>query len=716
MIEKSLLAFWGAWLLLILVAAFRVFGYPFARRRQDRLWGDGSGPQKPVVLIVAVKGFDLQATPRFFDTLFAQTYGDYRVVVCFESWDDPVAQWLAEHLELGPDRRVWTHPDPANGLRSITLACGGLSEDEGQKVHNQRAAFADLSPRDAIVAFADADIQLGTDWLARLVAPINQSGYELSTTYRWLVPKRPTLPNQFASVINASIVTQGGGEFTNVLWGGSMAISRALFDEIDTPSLLAGSLNDDLRLSKAAKATGKKVAFVRSLILPTPIDFTWRSFFEFVKRQYTQVKFFSPILYTATNAVLAIYAVGLASIVAALVYGYFLAWVPVAAAYVIDQFRALARQQVYLSLFRDNAARQKIFASSWLEHMLTPLWITLHWLLLVSTWTQNRITWAGVNYRILSKSKTRVLGRTPSTATLPPGAPGLAMIGALHDRLRRVATGPIRPHPLPTEPIPAIAAAAEAPAIAVSEPAAVVVEAAIPAPPMAAHPDAPSAILPLTTVFRKRRGLGKSPERSPGRPTSRKRGPVPAIEAARQRLHRPATQPCPSAEPSVSVSPASPPPAASLASAQSPAPQTYRLPGAAERLREKKRPTTPFVRPRPAAEAPSSHRPARPLPAPLALLAAKTRLLGRPVPAITPPRSGARPSPAAPTTVAARFFPASSPASRRISPCRRSSATPVFNGSPRKPANSSSRQAAAPRTAASPSSARPVSRGPSARP
>ena len=143
MIEKSLLAFWGVWLLLILIAAFRVFGFSFARRRQDRRWKDGSGPQKPVALIVPVKGFDLQSTPRFFDAIFGQTYRDYRVIVCFESWDDPVARWLCEHLELDSRHPVWTHPDPTSGLRGITLVCGGIAENEGQKVHNQRAAFRD---------------------------------------------------------------------------------------------------------------------------------------------------------------------------------------------------------------------------------------------------------------------------------------------------------------------------------------------------------------------------------------------------------------------------------------------------------------------------------------------------------------------------------------------------------------------------------------------
>lgn len=449
MIERILLIFWGAWLLFVLIAAFRVIGFSIARRAQERKWADNTRNQRPTAVIVAVKGFDPRATPKFFDTLFAQDYSNYRVIVCFESWQDPVAVWLLEELELREDSPIWSHPEKDANLSSITLECAGISTKEGQKVHNQIAAFGHLADRDEVIAFVDADVIFKNDWLARLTAPINLKTHPLSTTYRWLIPKRPTLPNQIASVINGSITTQGGSELTNVLWGGSMAIARNVFDKLDVPSLFSGSLNDDLRLSKAARKDGNRIAFVRSLVLPTITDFTWGSFFEFAKRQYTQVKFFSPILYTGANLVLGFYILGVFTLVAALIYGYFNAWIPIAAAYVIDQIRALARQQVYLSLFEENGIRQKLFAAGWLEHMLTPFWMLIHWLIIVSTWTQSRITWAGIRYRIQSNSKTQILDRPTTTERLPSGVAGLALIAGLHDKKRRGYTRSIQPMPTP---------------------------------------------------------------------------------------------------------------------------------------------------------------------------------------------------------------------------------------------------------------------------
>jgi len=706
MIEKSLLAFWGVWVFLLLVAAFRVFGFSIARRHQDRRLRRGSTVGKRVALIVPVKGFDLQATPRFFDAIFGQTHRDYRVIVCFESWEDPVALWLCEHLELSAQRPIWIHPDPASGIRSVTLACGGLAENEGQKVHNQRAAFAELGPDDAIIAFADADILCGPDWLERLVAPINRGKYELSTTYRWLVPKRPTLPNQLASVINASITTQGGARWSTVLWGGSMAVTRGVFDELDVPNLLAGSLNDDLRLSKAARATGRKIAFVRSLILPTPIDFTWGGFFEFVRRQYTQVKFFSPILYFGVNLVLALYMLGLVSIVGAIVYGYFFAWIPVAAAYVIDQFRALARQQVYLSLFPDTPTRQRLFATSWLEHMLTPLWMSLHWILLASTWTQNRVSWGGIRYRILSKSKTRVLHRAVPTSALPGGAPGLAMIGALHDLRRGSMTQPIRPMRIPAEPVATFTAAGEEPrttATETSPAAAPAVAVAVATTPLvfAAVPDAPSAIVPLAESIRQLRA-----SRIP-RPRARDRGSRSAVEAVLRKTRLIASP--------RSMIGRTEPPARSLP-AERPMPPFLRIPAplplsAPERRLSKARcERLPIL-----AEVTSSSRPGShgPRSAPSARLASKTRLSPNAFPGCI---SGYSPLPngsasSSPSASLRRPFPASSPAARRVGP---GSPFRFAHADPRSAARSSRTVPAARPFGRLP--ARPVSRGASVRP
>ena len=76
--------------------------------------------------------------------------------------------------------------------------------------------------------------------------------------------------------------------------------------------------------------------------------------------------------------------------------------------------------------------------------MLTPVWMVLHWAIIASTWTQRNIVWAGIHYEILSKEKTKVLGRADQIVPLPVGAPGLPFLLALADK---AATGPVIPRP-----------------------------------------------------------------------------------------------------------------------------------------------------------------------------------------------------------------------------------------------------------------------------
>jgi|GEM_PF-303811 len=466
MIEWFFLGFWALWLLLVIVAALRVLSFQPGKFLQKRRWGDGSSDQKPAVVILPVKGMDPVSSPRFFDAIFDQDYSHYRVIVCFEQWEDSVAQWLTEQLQVTPESPDWYPPEPVRGLQRVTLVAAGAATTRGQKVHNQLAALEHLEPDDKIVVFADADIECGRDWLPLLTAPVNRGTHPLSTTYRWLVPKRPTLPNQLASVINASIATQGGSEWSTVLWGGSMAVNRKVFDSLEVPKLFDGSLNDDLRLSKAARRAGHRIAFVRSLILPTTVDFTWSSMIEFGRRQYTQVKFFSPILYTCTNLLVGLYALGLLSAIAGIVYGYFWAWAPIAAAYVIDQFRAVARQRIYFSLFQDDTIRWRLSSTAWLEHMLTPAWMLLHWAIIVSTWFKHRITWAGIQYRILSPEVTKVVRRPDPVEVMPHVMPNLELYRrSLRARSRPVTpesvaalTGALSHEPsLPTEPADTLA-------------------------------------------------------------------------------------------------------------------------------------------------------------------------------------------------------------------------------------------------------------------
>lgn len=380
-------------------------------RQQESEWsGVTPAQQKPVALILPVKGFDPGDTPRFFQSIFRQDYAHFRILLTVESADDPVVPWLLEAYGIRPGAEPRT-PGMTSGITGVNLIVAGPCDDCGQKVHNQLAAFEQLESGDEIIAFADADIFCGPDWLARLVEPINAGTRPVSTTYRWLIPKHPTLSNLFASVINASVATAGGHDGWNILWGGSMAIARADFDDLDVPAIFSGSLNDDLRLNKVVRRSGRRIASVGSLIMPSPIDHTWASFFEFGFRQYYQVRRFGPKIYKCALVLTAIYTLGFFSAIIALVgFGYQLAWIPIVLVAIYDQVRALFRRRIYRWLFGEEISTT-LSKTAPVEHLATPIYMMIHLVLAASALFTRKICWSGIEYRAPAIDRTEVLGR-----------------------------------------------------------------------------------------------------------------------------------------------------------------------------------------------------------------------------------------------------------------------------------------------------------------
>lgn len=412
MIEWFFSVPWALWLLEAFSSMVNAVCFRRWSRQQDEAWAEGLKPesQQSVALVVAIKGFDPEQTPPFFHAICGQEYRSYRLLLTMESPDDPVAPWIRERFGLEDGETNWESGNDS-GLKEVRLIYAGPCEGRGQKVHNQIAAFEQLEETDSIVAFADADMHCGRNWLARLVAPINTGTNPVSTTYRYFVPRQATFINFLATAINASVATLGGRDRWNSLWGGSMAIGRPDFEALDVPTLFSGSLNDDLRLGRASRRSGRKPAFVRSLLVPSPVDFSWSSFFEFGRRQYVQVRLFAPIYYKVSHLLTWTYLLGLTTALIAAI-GWASTWAIGVLVFVgvCDQIRAVARRQTVRAMFSE-ADYQKIRPSFWIEHFLTPFAMLIHAALTTSALFRSRIRWAGIEYRIIAPDKTEVLGR-----------------------------------------------------------------------------------------------------------------------------------------------------------------------------------------------------------------------------------------------------------------------------------------------------------------
>jgi len=225
----------------LVIAGLLISGlYIHVRRVARRLaspFGEGIAVLIP---IKGVRGHDV-ALRRFLASCLVQRGVSYRLIFAIEAESDPASAALARLVAC--DSRA-------------SLVIAGQAIDRGQKVHNQLAALATLSPTDRFIVFADADTVLAPDWLAQLLRPLLLGHTELATGYRWLLPADHQLASRLCALIDWSIATSPRSKHLNLCWGGSMAVSRSALDQIDLPCCWDRALADDMVLTRAARRAG----------------------------------------------------------------------------------------------------------------------------------------------------------------------------------------------------------------------------------------------------------------------------------------------------------------------------------------------------------------------------------------------------------------------------------------------------------------------------
>lgn len=358
----------------------------------------------PAVVIVPVKGVD-DHFEEHVQGLLGQTYPNYRLVFVTESADEPA------HIEL---RRLIGVLERAAGLGRVDLLAAGLAEGEGQKVHNLLCGLATVDEPDGVVVFADADAVPGDDWLGAMVEGACKRRFGAATGYRWLVPADASWASRFASVLNASVATMLGPAYRNHAWGGSMAMTIPKMRDGRLVEHWRGSLSDDYQLTRVVHRQKQRVYFMSRGMVASPIRFTWGRLVEFARRQYLITRVYSPWTWWRVLAVLSLYLAGWITAIVGLFVGWPWAIGAIVLVILFDVLRAISRRAVVKRLFGRGTVRQMgaVFA---LEALATPLWMTLHWLLVVSTMFGRRIRWAGITYLMRSPQDIVIQSRDEPT-------------------------------------------------------------------------------------------------------------------------------------------------------------------------------------------------------------------------------------------------------------------------------------------------------------
>ena len=335
--------------------------------------------------------------------LLRQDYDDYEVTFIVQTAEDPAVEVI---------RRVMA--DHRRGTARLVIA--GLATESGQKVHNLRCGTAGLSPEVEYLAFVDSDARPRPEWLRLLIGQLCEGATGAVTGYRWFVPQRDSLANHVLYSMNCEIMSLLGRSSHCLVWGGSWGIRREVFESIGLHSAWAGTLSDDLVATRQLRRGRLRVRFEPGCVVASPLDYSMRQMYSFVRRQYLMARFYVPgwwaLAIAASTFTNLVWLVSLAMLGGSLVYGSPPAWIPgcgCAALYLLGAYRGSLRQDLVGTYFPDR--RERLRKAGRFDVWAGPLTRLVHWLGVLGSLFGRHVTWRGICYRVFRGGQIRIAGR-----------------------------------------------------------------------------------------------------------------------------------------------------------------------------------------------------------------------------------------------------------------------------------------------------------------
>lgn len=398
-------------------------GFAFLRYVSGASSGMGAGRgahgqplyQPKATVILPCRGID-QKLQQTVAALGQQNYDDYEVVFALESTTD------AAHAAIKEWTQAWESP-----RHRILVA--GLAKHSSQKIHNLLAALATLPDDREAIAFLDSDVVPAENWLACLVAPLQDPEVGASTGFRWYTATGG-LVSGIRSAWNAASVSMLHNDKTSFCWGGSTAILRRTFERLEVARLWSRALSDDYVLTHAIRGAGLGIRFVPSALIPADDRTTLREFLTFARRQLVITRVCEPKLWLA-GLLLSMNFINGVSCASFL-------WVSAAFGLIGDRVTLIAAVGVWVfllslaagkALVRQVAVRRVLCPPvvGWRDFAWDVIGVALvgviHFALLLSALTSRRFTWRHTVYEMVSPTETRLLGRLDVGAT-PASEPG----------------------------------------------------------------------------------------------------------------------------------------------------------------------------------------------------------------------------------------------------------------------------------------------------
>lgn len=387
--------------LFFLFQTYNNYRYAVKKYRKKRSW------YRPrTVLIVPCKGLD-SAFQQNISSFFGQDYENYLLWFVVGDESDPAYDELC---------RLKNRLNQNSKAREVQIFVAGKSQTCSQKIHNLLHCYEKIGDDIDVLAFADSDICVQSNWLSHLVYPLRKAKNGAATGYRWYIPKKNNPASLALSAINAKVAQLLGNTRFNQAWGGSMAIRVEAFRELGLGKIWPKALSDDLSLSGAVKKAGLKVAFVPACLVASHELTTWRELFEFARRQFLITRVSAPRtwwfgLFSGFYSTLGIWAAaGLAIYARAVQNEHLLLFASVPVVFFTGQLvRAILRQRMAGKLLEHE--RPKMRAARVADILAFWLWSVLTLILIISSAFGRTIRWRGISYKLLGP--TRIVVESP---------------------------------------------------------------------------------------------------------------------------------------------------------------------------------------------------------------------------------------------------------------------------------------------------------------
>jgi len=338
--------------------------------------------------------------------LFEQDYPTYEIIFVGDRADDPALSLVHEIMET-----------KSNSVRvSARAVIAGEAVDCGQKVHNLRVAVAEVEPRSAVLAFVDSDARPQPGWLQSLVAPLIDDRIGATTGYRWFIPVNGGFASRLRSVWNASIASAlGEREDKNFCWGGSSAIRKATFDELELRERWQGTVSDDFTMTRLLQEAKLPIHFVPSCLVASLDDCNAKELLEFTNRQLKITRVYAPHLWKpvliGSFLFCGVFFGGLALVIARAILHlpYAMPLVLLFLIYALGAAKAYIRlKAVAIPL----ASYQKQLSRSLLSHLLLwPFASALYLCNALAATFSRRIAWRGITYELKSACEAVIISR-----------------------------------------------------------------------------------------------------------------------------------------------------------------------------------------------------------------------------------------------------------------------------------------------------------------